>query len=153
MQDYISYSNTVILNAKQMRFYHVLHLCGSKFQFNWYEDEKLINDGRGWEEWITHYDDVMMSAMASQITSLTIAYSGVYSGADQRKHQSSASLAFVRGILYIIDSLRNQVMCRCDIFLFYQPGQAVEKLLSVEVWEWISYFITHFIGRVVIYLC
>ena len=29
---------------------------------------------------------------------LTIVYSTVYSGADQRKHQSSASLAFVRGI-------------------------------------------------------
>ena len=37
-------------------------------------------------------------AMASQVTSLTIVYSTVYSGADQRKHQSSASLAFVRGI-------------------------------------------------------
>ena len=39
-----------------------------------------------------------MGAMASQITSLTIAYSTVYWEADQRKHQSSASLAFVRGI-------------------------------------------------------
>ena len=39
-----------------------------------------------------------MGAMASQITSLTIVYSAVYSGKDQRKHQSSASLAFVRGI-------------------------------------------------------
>ena len=39
-----------------------------------------------------------MSTMASQITSLTIVYSTVYSGANQRKHQSSASLAFVRGI-------------------------------------------------------
>ena len=39
-----------------------------------------------------------MGAMASQITSLTIAYSTVYPDADQRKHQSSASLAFVRGI-------------------------------------------------------
>ena len=39
-----------------------------------------------------------MGAMASQITSLIIVYSTVYSGADQRKHQSSASLAFVRGI-------------------------------------------------------
>ena len=39
-----------------------------------------------------------MSVMASQITSLTIVYSTVYSGADQRKHQNSASLAFVRGI-------------------------------------------------------
>ena len=37
-----------------------------------------------------------MGAMASQITSLTIVYSTVYSGADQRKHQSSSSLAFVR---------------------------------------------------------
>ena len=37
-------------------------------------------------------------AMASQITSLTIVYTTVYSGTDQRKHQSSASLAFVRGI-------------------------------------------------------
>ena len=39
-----------------------------------------------------------MGTVASQITSLTIVYSNVYSGADQRKHQSSASLTFVRGI-------------------------------------------------------
>ena len=39
-----------------------------------------------------------MGAIASQITSLTIVYSTVYSDADQRKHQSSASLTFVRGI-------------------------------------------------------
>ena len=39
-----------------------------------------------------------MGAMASQITSLTIVCSSVYSGTDQRKHQSSTSLAFVRGI-------------------------------------------------------
>ena len=45
-----------------------------------------------------HYNDVIMGAMASQITSLTIVCSIGYSGADQRKHQSSASLAFVRGI-------------------------------------------------------
>ena len=39
-----------------------------------------------------------MGALASQVTSLTIVYSIVYSDADQRKHQNSASLAFVRGI-------------------------------------------------------
>ena len=39
-----------------------------------------------------------MSAMVSQITSLMTVNSMVYSGAGQRKHQSSASLAFVRGI-------------------------------------------------------
>ena len=45
-----------------------------------------------------YYNDVIISAMASRITSLTIVYWSVCSGADQRKHQSSASLAFVRGI-------------------------------------------------------
>ena len=45
-----------------------------------------------------HCSDVIMSAMDSQITSLTIVYSTFYSGADQRKRQSSASLAFVQGI-------------------------------------------------------
>ena len=51
-------------------------------------------EDKGWN----HYGDVIMGAIASQITSLTIVYSIVYSDADQRKHQSSASLAFVRGI-------------------------------------------------------
>ena len=46
-----------------------------------------------WNESILHYSDVIMGALASQITSLTIVYSAVYSGADERKHQSSASLA------------------------------------------------------------
>ena len=45
-----------------------------------------------------HCNDVIMGAMASQTTSLTLVYSTVYSGADQRKHQSSASLAFAWGI-------------------------------------------------------
>ena len=45
-----------------------------------------------------HYGDVIMGTIASQISSLTIVYSTIYSDADQRKHQSSASLAFVWGI-------------------------------------------------------
>ena len=45
-----------------------------------------------------HYNGVIMGAIAFQITSLMIVYSIVYSDADQGKHQSSASLAFVRGI-------------------------------------------------------
>ena len=45
-----------------------------------------------------HYNDVIMGVIASQITRLTIVYSTDYSGADQRKHQSFALLAFVRGI-------------------------------------------------------
>ena len=49
---------------------------------------------RSWN-WIltgdTHYNDVIMSSMAAQITSLTIVYSTVCSGADQRKHQARAT--------------------------------------------------------------
>ena len=45
-----------------------------------------------------HYNDVIMSAMASQNISLTRVCSTVYSDADQRKHQSSMPLAFVGGI-------------------------------------------------------
>ena len=58
----------------------------------------VIKTRMRFREVVNHYNDVIMGAMASQITSLTIVYSTVYSGADQRKHQSSASLAFVRGI-------------------------------------------------------
>ena len=47
---------------------------------------------------LEHYDDVIMTMLASRITSLTVVYSIVYSGVNQRKHQSSASLAFVREI-------------------------------------------------------
>ena len=50
-----------------------------------------------------HYNDVIMTTMASQITSLTAVYSTVYSDADHRKHQSSASLACVWGIHQIPD--------------------------------------------------
>ena len=47
---------------------------------------------------IMHYCDFIMDSMACQISSLTFVCSNVYSDADQRKHQSSASLAFVWGI-------------------------------------------------------
>ena len=46
---------------------------------------------------IKHYSDVIMSAMAFQITGVSIVCSAICSGGDQRKHQSSLSLAFVMG--------------------------------------------------------
>ena len=49
-----------------------------------------------WE--FIYYSNVIMSAMASQITGVSMVYSTFCWGADQRKHQSSASLTFVRGI-------------------------------------------------------
>ena len=45
----------------------------------------------------SHYSEVIMGTLVSQITSLTTVCSTVCLGVDKRKHQSSASLAFVRG--------------------------------------------------------
>ena len=50
-----------------------------------------------------HYSDVKMGAMVSPINGVSTVYSTVYTGARQRKHQSSVSLAFVRGI-HTVDS-------------------------------------------------
>ena len=64
------------------------------------------------------YNDIIMSATASQITSLMIVYSTVYSGADQWQHQSSASLAFVREIhRWPVNSLHKRPVTR-KIFPF-----------------------------------
>ena len=65
-------------------------------------NDKIV-DSRACFLWIhgssrSHDSDVIMGAMASQTTSLTIVYSTVCSGAHQRKYQSSAPQAFVRGI-------------------------------------------------------
>ena len=62
--------------------------------------QQLISQGNKLRDgsMLRHYFDVIMTTVASQITSFTVVYSLVYSGADQRKHQSSASMAFVRGI-------------------------------------------------------
>ena len=85
----------------------------------------------------THYNDVIMSAMASQITGVFIVNSTVGSGADQRKHQSSASLAFVRGIhrwpvkvtrkMFPLDDF---IMCKCDFYLCPQVHLAHHGLFG-----------------------
>ena len=73
------------------------HFSNDIFKFTFW-NETVFWFKSQWTLFLMHYGDVILGAMASQITSLTIVHSIVYSGADQRKHQSSASLAFVRGI-------------------------------------------------------
>ena len=74
-----------------------------------------------------HYSDVIMGTMAHQITSPTIVYSTVYWNADQRKHQSSASLAFVRGIQrWPVNSPHTGPVAR-NIFLF-------DDVISWTIW-------------------
>ena len=65
-----------------------------------------------------HDNDIIMGTIGSHITNLTIVYSTVYSGADQRKHQSSVSLAFVWGIhRWPVNSLHKWPVTR-KMFLF-----------------------------------
>ena len=61
-------------------------------------DIRVIALGFNIDNKLFHYSDVVMGTMASQISSLAIVYANAYSVADQRKHQSSTSLAFVQGI-------------------------------------------------------
>ena len=62
---------------------------------------------------LPHYNDAIMSVMAPQITSLTIVDTTVYSGTDQRKLQSAASLAFVREIhKWLVNSPRKGPVTR-----------------------------------------
>ena len=113
--DYVYYLYNDKLIVYPMKYTHVCCVFGSFWLY------QLILNGLMWsicmyilQGWFTgtgatawfpqwewsncHYIDVIMTTMASQITSLTVVYSIVYSDADQRKHQSSATLAFVRGI-------------------------------------------------------
>ena len=74
-----------------------------------------------------YYSDITMSVMASQITSSehSIVCSIIFSGANQRKRQSSASLAFVRGIhQWLVDSPHKEPV--------------VQKMfwLMTSWWEW-----------------
>ena len=89
--------------SEPMMFRLPTHICVTRPQWvNVHINLTVPND---------HYSDVIISAMVSQIiTSLTLVYWTIYSGANQIKHQSSASLAFVRGIY-------RWPMCGCSVSL------------------------------------
>ena len=65
-------------------------------------NDTMVHGNFGWDYStnlvVLHYSDVIMNTMASQITGVSIVCPTVCTGADQRNHQSSASLAFVREI-------------------------------------------------------
>ena len=79
--------------------HYILQVCTFLFiRVNPRDVDRVSATARVFSGWRIHYNDVEMSGMAFPITSLTIVYSTVYSSADQRQHQCSASLAFIRGI-------------------------------------------------------
>ena len=92
-------------------------------------DYNSVNGNECHQMRLCHCNDVIISAMASQINGLTIVYSNVYSGADQRKHQSSTSLTFVRGIhRWPVNSPhKGPILWRIfpfdDVILFWKCGE------------------------------
>ena len=99
MSDSRQHVRRLYYHSDVRRFVHHWSLCEGNQR--WPVDSPLKGphySDRADNKFYSHCKDDIMGAMASQITSLTIVYSTVYSGADHRKHQSSASLAFVRGI-------------------------------------------------------
>ena len=87
----------LVLMGKTLKYLHHLGLRNAKCFLYLISDNNSAHTGSVPVFWM-HYCDVIMSEIASQITSFTIVCSTVCSVADQRKHQSYASLAFVRGI-------------------------------------------------------
>ena len=77
---------------------------------------------------VSHCSDVIMSAMSSQITGISVFHSTVCSGADQRKHQSSASLAFVRGIhRWAVNYPHNESVTRKCFHLIMSSCQIIDN--------------------------
>ena len=88
-------------------WFYSCNTASSKAQPHWtwtcslYTDTamlKWLHIQPSWTGNSVHYCDVIIGAVASQITGASIICSTVCSGADQSEHQSSSSLAFARGI-------------------------------------------------------
>ena len=128
--------------------------CGTSFVINltglWWSEQRHVSKCLVHyilNQWL-HYNDVIMGGMASQITSLTIVNSTVYSGADQRKHQSSASLAFVPGIHRgPVNSSHKWLVTRKvfpfdDVITIYRsvPGWTIDSPCDARCRRWWSIF-------------
>ena len=91
-----------------------------------------------------YYTDVIMDAMASQINSVSIVYSTVCSGQDQRKHKKSASLAFVRRIHRWPVNSPHKVPVTRKMSPFYDVITKISRNLCDTLW-YISYIWCHFL--------
>ena len=91
------YKHLHVSNACE-QFCVTMIMGGSKMSKTKYDLKAIIYPAYDTTYKLCHYIDVIMTTMASQITSLTVVYSTVYSDADQRKRQISTSLASVWGI-------------------------------------------------------
>ena len=92
--------------------------------------------------WFTpcHYNDIIMSMMVSEITSVLIVCSSVCSGIDQRNHQSSASLAFVRACF-----LENVFVWWCHhVVLWFDLNRLYPYHSTYFHWHWTIHMVEEF---------
>ena len=83
---------------------------------------------------VMHYTDIIMSAMASKKTGVSIVCSTVYSGADERKHQSSSSLAFLKRIhQWLVHSPHKGTVTQ-KMFPFDDVIMTLQDL--IHLWKW-----------------
>ena len=85
---------------------------------------------------VLHNSDVTMSAIASQITSLTIVCSTVYSGADQRKYQSPVLLAFVEFTLSVNSPHKGPVTWKIlpcdDVIILFGAMTFITSMITIS---------------------
>ena len=90
-----------------------------------------------------HYSDVIMSAVATKIAEVSSEYSTVNSGASQRKHQSPAWLAFVRGIqLWPADSSHKRSVTR-KMFSFDDVRMTCTTWVVGMDYRWVSVLLSN----------
>ena len=99
-----------------------------------------------------HYSDVIVSAMASQTTGVSIIYSPVCSGVDQRKQQGFASLAFVRGIhRWPVNSSHKGPVTRT--LLPFHDVIMSRPILCWDIWTYLQVFSRYMIATSSIGYC
>ena len=115
---------------------HVLMLYSAFTQWNY-----ATRNGQP-ETRFTHYSDVIMSAMVSQITDVSIVCSTDCSGANQRKHQSSAPLGLCEGNPPVTGGFPSQRASNTgDISIWWRHHDPIRCLIirSRETWDTLSY--------------
>ena len=96
--------------------------------------EKSVNF-QSYIKTLIHNGDVIMSTMPSQIISVSIICSTVCSGADQRKHQSFSSLAFVRGIHRWPEITARRASNAENVFIWWWNHHALRRHHANEITE------------------
>ena len=123
-------------------------LCRVKLQWRYNERDGVSNHRR--LECLRNRLFIIMSAIASQITGVSSVCATSCSGADQRKRQSFASLAFVRGIHRSpVDSPHKRQVTR-KMFPFYDVIMNSQFLARSSGMGWWPLFLMTLKPRLVI---